>query len=318
MWSNILNDHRLISSVLPNLLKTIPHLKCLTINASQLDWNALDCSLTSAFLYLMHLPTINHIDLSYIQNFPLSSLTPSVNLHRLDILYLRRFDPFEKDDSPEIVVQSELMPQIREFRTSGSSLLTTKLIRAKKHDGQPACNFMNLKRLSTCLEDELSQWNLQYLLQNAKLLENLHLSFGHCRISARLPDIFSLCARTLKVLDLTVSMFDHVTLQLAGVCEGLEAMAGRNILEALSLEVIVDDRESMDSIGLDIERVDKLLFEPGWSALKQVSFKFEISRWGNGSKLYDALQSLPDKYLTRLSNLESVALNFSTYFVKYY
>ena len=37
----------------------------------------------------MHLPTINHIDLSYIHNFPLSSLVPSVNLLRLDIHHLR-------------------------------------------------------------------------------------------------------------------------------------------------------------------------------------------------------------------------------------
>ena len=33
----------------------------------------------------MHLPTINHIDLSSIHNFPLSRLTPSVNLLRLDV-----------------------------------------------------------------------------------------------------------------------------------------------------------------------------------------------------------------------------------------
>ena len=45
--------------------------------------------LTSALLHLMHLPTINHIDLSYIYNFPLSSLVPSVNLLRLDIHHLR-------------------------------------------------------------------------------------------------------------------------------------------------------------------------------------------------------------------------------------
>ena len=82
-------DDNLLSPILPNLLRTIPLLNSLKIDAWFLDWNYLNSSLISAFLHLMHLPTINHIDLSYIHNFPLSSLVPSVNLLRLDIHHLR-------------------------------------------------------------------------------------------------------------------------------------------------------------------------------------------------------------------------------------
>ena len=76
------NEDDLLSPILPNFLRTISRLNCLKIDASNVymglasDWNSLNPSLTSAFLHLMHLPTINHIDLSFIQNFPLSSLTP--------------------------------------------------------------------------------------------------------------------------------------------------------------------------------------------------------------------------------------------------
>ena len=83
----------------------------------------------------MHLPTINHIDLSFIQGFLLSSFNPSVNLHRLDMYYLRCFYQHEEDGSLEIVVQSEMMPKIHEFHTSESDLLTTILLHAKKQDG---------------------------------------------------------------------------------------------------------------------------------------------------------------------------------------
>ena len=66
----------------------------------------------------MYLPTINHIDLSLIENFPLSSFTPSVNLHRLDIF---RVDPSDQikedgdigepeDDGSLIFVQLGMMP----------------------------------------------------------------------------------------------------------------------------------------------------------------------------------------------------------------
>jgi hypothetical protein len=118
----------------------------------------------------MHLHTINHIDLSFIKNFPLSSLSSSVNLHRLDILRLR---PLEEDGFREIVLHWEMLPKIREFHTSQSSQLTTKLLHAKTQDGQPAFNFMDLRRLAmfftgTRSEDEQ---NIRYLLQNAKLLK---------------------------------------------------------------------------------------------------------------------------------------------------
>jgi hypothetical protein len=142
----------------------------------------------------MHLPTINHIDLSFIQDFPSSSFTPSVNLHRfqVDILYLRCFDRSEEDGFPEIVVQSDVtrMSQIREFHTTGSDLVTirTKLLRAKKQDGQPTFNFTDLRRLSICLEDD---WNIRYLLQSAKLLEKLYLSVGPGRNLVGLHDILS-------------------------------------------------------------------------------------------------------------------------------
>ena len=308
------NDDHLLSPILPNFLRTISRLNCLTINASRSDWNTLDSSLTSAFLHLMHLPTINHIDLSLIQNFPLSSLTLSVNLHRLDISHL------EGDGSPgpEIIIQSEIMPKIREFHTSESSLPTAQLLHAKSQDERPAFNFMDLRRLSihfACFEDE---WNIRYLLQNAKLLEKLHLSVGPGWSLVGLHDILSLSASTLKVLDLTVSLYDD--LPLAGLCDELEAMAEYNMLEALSFEVQVDADETESSVGSIIQEVEKVLVKPGWSALRQVSFKLsirccQVSR-EDSAKLSEVLESLPDKYLCHLSKLESVAFNFSVFNVK--
>jgi hypothetical protein len=60
------NDDRLLSPILlKNFLPTISCLNCLTIRVtgSLKKWNKLDSSLTSALLRLMHLPTINHINL---------------------------------------------------------------------------------------------------------------------------------------------------------------------------------------------------------------------------------------------------------------
>ena len=313
------NDDHLLSPILPNFLRTISRLNCLTIVGSEANWNTLDSSLTSAFLHLMHLPTVNHIDLSYIQNFPLSSLTPIVNLHRLDIFYLSRLDRHEEDGPPVFVVQSGMLPKIREFSTSDSSLLTRKLLHAKTQDGQPAFNFTDLKRFSTrfhFLEDEQ---NIRYLLQNAKLLERLDLQLGFDQSFVRL--LAPSACTSLKILDLTVSLQGDSPFEpLAGLCEELEMMARHNNkLEALSLELDVEGHETEDFIGSMFQDVEKVLVKPGWSALRQVSFKVAIGCCLESKKvtaeLSNALQSVPDKYLSHLSKLESIALSFSAYVV---
>jgi hypothetical protein len=299
-------DDDLLSPILPNLLRTISRLKCFKIDAFMVDWNALDSSLTSAFLHLMQLPTINRIDLSCIRNFPLSGLTSSVNLLRLDMSYL---SSLQEDGSAEIVVQSEMMPKIRELRISSSALLTTKLLHAKTPDGRPAFNFMDLRRLSIGFQDE---WNIQYLLQNAKLLEKLHLSVKRGSLWG-LHDILSPIACTLKFLDLTISICDSDPL-LAGLCEELEAMAGQYVLEALSF-YYPDGHGAEDSIGSIIQNVEKVLVKPGWSALRQVSFDVNL----HSLKLYETLQSsLPDKYLSHLLKFEFVdsVLNRTIHVVK--
>ena len=74
---------------------------------------------------------------------------------------------------------------------------------------------MDLRQLSTSLDDGR---NLQYLSQNAKLLEKLHLSVvGFGQSLLRLYDLLSSSSRTLRVLDISVSMYDSNPLPLAGL-----------------------------------------------------------------------------------------------------
>jgi hypothetical protein len=114
-------------------------------------------------------------------------------------------------------------------------------------------------------------------LQNAKLLEKLYLCVIYYDWSfVGLHDILSPNARTLKVLDLTISLIIRpISLLPGGLCEELEAMAGHNMLEALSFEVHVDVRHSTsDFIGSITQKVENVLVKPGWFALV-------ISLWEN-------------------------------------
>ena len=141
---DINDDDLLLSPILSNFLPTTSRLNFLVIDASSGDWNTLPSSLTSGFLHLIHwhLPTINHVRLSNIVDFPLSSLTSCVNLHRLDIHSLEC-----SDNSSLKTVESEMVPKIRKLHTSNSSLVTKKLLLAKMQNGGPAFNPMDLRRL---------------------------------------------------------------------------------------------------------------------------------------------------------------------------
>ena len=154
-------DDNLLLPDLPNFLRTISFLNCLTITTSKMvDWYTVDPSLTSAFLHLMHLPSINHIVLSSIEDFPLSSLTSSVNLRRLDIFHLHLI--IEEDDFSKIVVLSEMMPKIREFNSTGSSLLTRKLLHGS---GLVLVGFLSIPKsifylsIARCFTDFVSSAN---------------------------------------------------------------------------------------------------------------------------------------------------------------
>jgi hypothetical protein len=279
-----------------------------------MDWNNLDSSLTSAFLHLMRFPTINHIDLLFIHNFPVLILTSSVNLHLLDMFYLTGFEPRGEDGSFEFV-QSEIAPKICEFNVTGSSLSTTRLLYAKRQDGQPAFNFKDLRRLSISYTQSEDERNIRYLLQNAQLLEKLRLDIGGGVSLVGLDNIFSASARTLKVLDLIVPLYSDLPLRLplVGLCDELEAMAGHEMLEDLSFDVVLNRLETEVSIGSRIQEVETFLVKPGWLTLRQVSIKISIAYGSREDRtiLIEALQSLPDKYLSRLSNLESVTFNYS-------
>ena len=308
---NINDDDHQLSLVLLRFLPTFSRLNSLTIIASYQNWTTLNSSLKSAFLHLMHLPTINHIDLSFIQDFQLSSLTLSVNLHRLDIFHVKCLRPLV-ENSPEILM--EMMPKIREFHTINSSLVTTKLLLARTQDGRPAFNLMDLRRVTMSFNVSEDERNIRHILQNAKLLEKVDLSvFG----TRSLVGILSLSPLTLKVLHLSVDLHNREPVplggRLGGLCEELEALAGHNMLEALSFALTVDGNETEDSIGYVMQKVEKVLVKPGWSALKQVSLKVSIASSENSVKLCEALQSLPDKYLSHLSKLESIAFNYSAY-----
>ena len=80
---------------------------------------------------------------------------------------------------------------------------------------------------------------------------------------------------------------------------------------------MVNRYETVDVIGSMIQNVEKVPVKPGWSALRQVSFKVPVICCRVDNALVEELQSLlPDKYLSHLSKLKSITLDCSSYILK--
>ena len=175
---------------------------------------------------------------------------------------------------------------------------------------------MDLRRFSTSLKGLEDGQNTLFLLQNATLLEKLRLSVPY---GQSLEGLLSPSARTLKVLDLSVPLLEwDNSIILGGTCEELEALAEHNMLESFKLRVEIDSDHTSSTegfIGSIFQKVEGVLVKPGWPALRRVSFRLPISGWiqEDTEKLCEALQSLPDKYLSHLSKLESVTFNYEAY-----
>ena len=165
---------------------------------------------------------------------------------------------------------------------------------------------MDLRRLEMSFDRFYDEGNFRYLLQNAKLLEKLHLKVVN---GQNLVGLLSPSARSLKALHLSVFLTDGSVIR-GGICEELKALAGDNMLEALSFKVRVIFADTVGFVGSIIQKVENVLIKPGWCTLSQVSFKLLVLTY-DSLELCEALQSLPDRYLNHLTKLDSVTFNYS-------
>ena len=217
------------------------------------------------FSRLHHLQVRYHAPLAIITSTfhlfkRISFLTPSANLLQFDIFNLCRSNPHEEDPS-EIVVQSEI---IREFRNSETTVLTTKFIHDKTEHGRLAFNFMDIRRLFDIFRP-VGIWT-----ESLVLIAECQVTW---KTSVELWSEFrgtlwySFSSRThvqspwFRSIVIWRSPGLSLPLLLVGLYNELQAMAGHNILEALSFEVNVDGCETENSSIL--HNVENSLVKPG-------------------------------------------------------
>ena len=119
--------------------------------------------------------------------------------------------------------------------------------------------------------------------------------------------------QTLRHIALTIEVDGDGVDPLFGIPSELEDMRTKNIIETITIQVLVDEKCRR---GDDWGRLDKVLTAPGWFSLKEVSLVIEIAihfkrdRDDDDDELEEALRELPETQFPRLSSSNSVSFDF--------
>jgi hypothetical protein len=116
--------------------------------------------------------------------------------------------------------------------------------------------------------------------------------------------------QTLKHIFLTINIDDVDLDPLSGIPFELEVMRTRNIIETVSIRIVLL-ADPICRRGDDWGRFDEVLTTPGWVSLKQVSLAIEIAGFFLRSDEVElGLQKLLEIQFPQLSSSKSVTFNF--------
>ena len=112
------------------------------------DWNNISSSMQHSLLNLVHIPTLSHLSLKRIKNFPISHLDTCTNLKQLfaEALYIQLGTGEQNESASSLLSHKPMRLQelgIKIFKMSDLLLLT-----ARRSDGRTVLDFSGLEKIS--------------------------------------------------------------------------------------------------------------------------------------------------------------------------
>jgi hypothetical protein len=278
----------------------------------------------------MHLPTLTHLHLNYIKNFPVSVLFSCIGLKHLQLDYVSIKDECTPSP-PGLYILT--VPRILEYSVSQSATITVRLLTTKLVDGTLALNFTNLQRLSVEFRTNEDVEVTRSLLKESNQLEELRvkgkkcfITFPHFKLilvltvanhgpataSASLSGLGDLGFHTFgTTLCISLCAVDCKSPRIfCGLCNELSAMSiANNTLKTLRIELKTDVLEISSSGDHEWERLDVILSGPRWSFLENISIDIIALDYRNTPR--ELLPDSPKRQLTRLSTRTSFNFKFS-------
>ena len=115
---------------------------------------------------------------------------------------------------------------------------------------------------------------------------------------------------TLRHIVVNINVVDDGDDSLLNIPSEFEDMRTKNIIETVTVRILLRMHSSYRLVGDDWGRLDEILTSPGWFSLKGVSLAIEMPRFHRGySELEEALRKLRETQFPRLSSSKSVSLD---------
>ncbi|KAF8804779.1 hypothetical protein BYT27DRAFT_7340066 [Phlegmacium glaucopus] len=242
----------------------------LRVSNSDLDWNLVSSSMQRSILDLMHLPTLRYLCVGRMENFLVSNLIPCSNLRRL---FVRQFSTVSEDADADDGTASSLCHkplQFRMFHLHTKSLQDLSLLEAKFSDGRPILDFTVMERLFINFDWPGAAVPLREIFKRSRELRDIHLEVNHTSFRAlEFATAIAPCLETLRRVCLDIIARETPNDPLVGLCDELEDISGKNILESIELEItlLIDEDHPLSD---DWARLENILLKPGWPMLKRV------------------------------------------------
>ncbi|EDQ99411.1 uncharacterized protein LACBIDRAFT_335053 [Laccaria bicolor S238N-H82] len=308
-----------------------------------IEWKTLRQPFRDALLRLIHLRSISRLKISDIQDFPIKTLCPCANLVDLTLLSVwgsaAGIDDDEQGEGN--FVPEAVAPQLQSFNfDSWSSPYVLHLLNYRRSDGIPVLDFGSVRRLTAEGQNEQDLVVIQALIKATQNLEvikysgtyactqnasswisyaishssNLVIELinGYAGLAVALMNTPSLS--TLRKLCLSHEINGEGQDPLCGLPEALRGLSGRNVIEEIYLEVLVDTDCQCNTGTLEWGRLDAAL-EHGFPMLRHVLLDIAVwvfSSHNAGEILRAKLDELPAKCFPWLSKNPTVLFSFST------
>lgn len=285
-----------------------------------------------SLLNLIHHPTLSHLKLRYL-DFPTCNLT-NLNIKHLSVDSLNITG--EDDDTASL-----LKPiQLQAFDIGAWDPSYLRLLAARCSDGRPVLDFTDLEKACVNFHGVDAVVPTREILGGSEKLadirlkgnESVHICFTgwyymffvvvggtHFRAmeSAKMvaPSLHTLRRMHLEIRhETTTTESDD---PLAGLCDELESISGKNKLEYLRIDIKLMDMHPR-YLGDEWGRLDMLLLKSGsWPMLKHVSLVVFVHHNAFSENLEVALKSLPRTQLTKLTSSKDLDFQFSVRLVLY-
>jgi len=276
------------------------------------DWNNNSSSMQRSLLNLMHLPTLSHLNLGWISNFPISDLITCTNLKHLSVQEFHITGEDEQAASSLLHKPIQLQAFHISILKSGPEAL--RLLTVRCSDGRPVLDIVGLKKIGVGVHNIEHVHPIREIFRISQQLTDIRIEAADvCFRAMELAKTITPSLRTLRRLELVI-LIDGVSDPdpLVGLCDELENVLGKNRLESLEIKIEVSTDEDCQT-GDEWGRLEKVLLKSGWPMLKHVSLDivmFVYSRLEDGP-FEIALENLPQTQFTGLVSSKNLDFRFS-------